>query len=255
MLISSGIAAMEQSYVQSAFDTIPEELNQHLVLSAVSVCRNVQEVASFVLALKLVNKMWNALIEDPRIVAPFIKKLHKKFGIRKLDARFIFHTKEAQNQLAERTQIITKYAFLHHNDLLHKSWNKLRNLGTSLVIYSLELSYQDLHEQRKNNSNFWNTTLEIEDAYVLATMNDTINVVGDAYNSPECEASSVATHLLYITENNDHILKDSKLQDHQAGKNLFSMLFSKSFQAFFPDPFKKSDVYNKTKARINVLKK
>lgn len=227
------IRAMEQE--ASPFDSISTKMKQHTMLIGISSCKDLKEVALFVAQVKLINTEWNNLIEDPVIVSSCVKNLHKKFNIKKLDARYILHTKPALEQLQTRTAIITKYAFLHHNDLLQENGGiKSLTGGELLTRVALNFAHQDLCKQKKNNQNFESIIEIVKEDYFEATKEDLIDVVVNAYGEDKIGGHTTSARLLYLSENIHTALNTIKLKEFSISNNLFIPLALHAFEVFYP---------------------
>lgn len=246
------IRAMEQQ--ESPFDAVSTEIKQHIMLMGISSCKDLQEVALLAAQIKLINTEWNNLIEDPVIVPPLVKSLHKKFNIKKLDVRYILHTKPALEKLKITMALLTKYAFLHHNALLQKNGGiKSLPAGTHLPLAALQFALQDLHQQRRNNVNFWNTVQNIEQEYNKVIEIDRIPVILDAYRDID-KGKITSAKLLYLSENIKEGLK-IKLKSYLRDKKLLSSLYSWVFNVWYPDPISISSIGTTMEGRINPIVK
>lgn len=244
--------AMEKSNEISPFDALPQETKQHIFLSGIAICTSLKEITTWVKTVKELNTEFNSLVEDPLIMPDIVKDVHKKFNIRKLDARYLIHTRAAQDKLLARIKTITQYAFLHHNDLLHKNGgvDEIRPGSGSFTKYALEHTYKDLHERRKTNSIFWDKAQEIDDIYTIIIQPHPIDCVIDAYNN-DMGGQSTSAELLYLSENIDKALKACLLKKYLEEKNLLSLLALNIFTLFIFKRETRATAFN----RINPIGK
>ncbi len=250
-IMPMSIYAMEQSSEESFFDSVPQEIKQHMVLFGIYACKNLKEVASLVNTLKLISWEWNTNVEDPLIVHDVVQDLHKRFEIEILDAHYIFHTKAAQKKLQTKMELITKYAFLHHNNLLRQNGGiKSLPVGTSLTYIALTLAYKNLHPQKKENPNLYNT---LEDTYTITTKANLIDVIVDAYGADKTGGHVASARLLYLSENTNTALSAIQLKNYLRHKNLISCLASRAFNVFHPDPIGISPIGEMMEKRINPI--
>lgn len=137
--------AMEQIIKKEKFIDVPIELKTKIVFNAVGYVKNIDEAIIFLHTCKQANQeiKLKDIVENEQNSVFFVKTLHKKFEIPKLQVRYMLRTNETKTQLLKKKDIIAKYAFLHHNTLLLNILLRERvHHGTALSLVSLERSFQ-----------------------------------------------------------------------------------------------------------------
>jgi hypothetical protein len=240
------IYTMEQKKEESSFDSIPREIIQQKVLDDILASENLEEVAALA-------RKFNTVLEDPGIMPHVVKNLRKKFNLGKFEAFYIFHTNAAQEKLLAKMKVITQYAFLYHNDLLHYNGG-IESLpcGTTLTYVALALAYKNLHHQKKVNANFYTT---IENTYSIITKADPIDVTVDAYGKDKTGGHSASAHLLYLSENISPALGAIQVKDFLRDHNVLSQLARHASNVFYPTSRGISPIGEMMLNRINPIGK